>query len=251
MYLSDFGISKGAASSAGLTGTGQYLGTPDYTSPEQVKGLAVDGRADQYALACVAWQLLTGTVPFQRDEGLDVLFAHLHEPPPPLDDRCGPDLPAAAGQVLARAHGQGAWGAVPVVRGVHRRAAGRARPAPLPARRPGRPGPASAHRGLRPARDPATPGAAGHRWAGHGPERHACSGTGLAEQQDIDGPRAASWPGRARAAIPARPARRRRYLTITLAGALLAAATAASRSCWPRQAHHHRPGRTSAPAPHP
>ena len=43
VYLSDFGISKGAASSAGLTGTGQFLGTPNYTSPEQIKGLAADG----------------------------------------------------------------------------------------------------------------------------------------------------------------------------------------------------------------
>ena len=102
VYLSDFGISKGAASSAALTGSGQYLGTPEYTSPEQAKGLAVDGRADQYALACVAWQLLTGTVPFQRDQGLAVLFAHLHEPLPPLDT-VRPGLPAAAGQVLARA----------------------------------------------------------------------------------------------------------------------------------------------------
>src|ERR1700729_2557809 len=102
VYLSDFGISKGAASSARLTGTGQFLGTPAYTSPEQVKGLAVDGRADQYALACVAWQLLTGTVPFQRDQGMAVLLAHLSEPPPPLA-ALRPGLPAAAGQVLARA----------------------------------------------------------------------------------------------------------------------------------------------------
>ena len=102
VYLSDFGISKGAASSARLTGTGQYLGTPEYTSPEQARGLAVDGRADQYALACVAWQLLTGTVPFQRDQGMAVLLAHLSEPPPPLA-ALRPGLPAAAGQVLARA----------------------------------------------------------------------------------------------------------------------------------------------------
>jgi len=102
VYLSDFGISKGAASSAGLTGTGQFLGTPNYTSPEQIKGLAADGRADQYALACVTWQLLTGTVPFERADGMDVLFAHLHEPPPPLD-ALRPGLPAATGQVLARA----------------------------------------------------------------------------------------------------------------------------------------------------
>jgi Protein kinase domain/WD domain, G-beta repeat len=102
VYLSDFGISKGAASSAGLTGAGQFLGTPEYTSPEQARGLAVDGRADQYALACVAWHLLAGTVPFQRDQGHAVLLAHLTEPPPPLAGR-RPDLPAAAGQVLARA----------------------------------------------------------------------------------------------------------------------------------------------------
>ncbi len=103
VYLSDFGISKGAAaSSAGLTGTGQFLGTPEYTSPEQARGLRVDGRADQYALACVAWHLLAGTVPFQRDQGHAVLLAHLTEPPPSLAGR-RPDLPAASGQVLARA----------------------------------------------------------------------------------------------------------------------------------------------------
>jgi Protein kinase domain/WD domain, G-beta repeat len=101
VYLSDFGISKGTESTAGLTATAQYLGTPEYTSPEQVKGRPVDGRADQYALACVAWHLLTGMVPFQRDLGMAVLFAHLYEPLPPLDALR--HLPAAAEQVLARA----------------------------------------------------------------------------------------------------------------------------------------------------
>ena len=101
VYLSDFGISKGTESTAGLTGTARYLGTPEYTAPEQVKGRLVDGRADQYALACVAWHLLTGTVPFQRDLGMAVLFAHLYEPLPPLDAL--QHLPAAAAQVLARA----------------------------------------------------------------------------------------------------------------------------------------------------
>ena len=89
-------------SSVGLTGTGQFLGTPDYAAPEQIQGRAVDGRADQYALACVAFQLLTGAVPFERDQGMAVLLAHLSEPPPSLVER-RPDLPAAADQVLARA----------------------------------------------------------------------------------------------------------------------------------------------------
>ncbi len=102
VYLSDFGVSKGAVSSVSLTGTGQFLGTPDYSAPEQVQGLAVDGRADQYALACVAFQLLAGSVPFERDQGMAVLLAHLSEPPPPLSSR-RPGLPGAADQVLARA----------------------------------------------------------------------------------------------------------------------------------------------------
>jgi hypothetical protein len=102
VYLSDFGVSKGAASSASLTGSGHFLGTPDYSAPEQVQGRATDGRADQYALACVAWQLLTGSVPFRRDQAMAVLLAHLHEPPPSLAS-WRPELPAAAGPVLAKA----------------------------------------------------------------------------------------------------------------------------------------------------
>jgi len=72
VYLSDFGVSRGATSSASLTGTGQFLGTPDHSAPEQIEGRAMDGRADQYALACVAYQLLTGVVPFRRDQGMAV-----------------------------------------------------------------------------------------------------------------------------------------------------------------------------------
>ncbi len=102
VYLSDFGISKRVMAPAGLTGTGQYLGTPVYSAPEQIRGLAVDGRTDQYALACVAYQLLTGAVPFERDDVLAVLSAQLSEPPPSAASR-RPGLPGAADEVLARA----------------------------------------------------------------------------------------------------------------------------------------------------
>jgi serine/threonine protein kinase len=95
VYLSDFGVSKGAVSSVSLTAAGLFLGTPDYSAPEQIEGRAVDGRADQYALACVAYQLLTGAAPFERDQGMAVLLAHLSQPPPSLGSR-RPDLPAAA-----------------------------------------------------------------------------------------------------------------------------------------------------------
>jgi serine/threonine protein kinase len=102
VYLSDFGVSKGAISSlVSLTGAGHFLGTPAYAAPEQIQGLVVDGRADQYALACVAFQLLSGVPPFGRDQEMAVLFAHLSEPPPSLGSR-RPGLPGAVDAVLAR-----------------------------------------------------------------------------------------------------------------------------------------------------
>jgi serine/threonine protein kinase len=102
VFLSDFGVSKGATASVSLTGAGVFLGTPDYSAPEQIQGQPVDGRADQYALACVAYQLLTGHVPFERDQAMAILLAHLSGPPPSLVAR-RPDLPVAADMVLTRA----------------------------------------------------------------------------------------------------------------------------------------------------
>ena len=101
VYLSDFGVARGMLSS-GLTGAGQFLGTPDYAAPEQISGRDVDGRADQYALACVAYTLLSGSVPFRREVPMAVLYAHLSVPPPRLT-AVGPELPGAVNQVLARA----------------------------------------------------------------------------------------------------------------------------------------------------
>jgi serine/threonine protein kinase/Tol biopolymer transport system component len=101
VYLSDFGVSK-AVSSAGLTGPGFFVGTPDYAAPEQIQGRAVDGRADQYALACVAFQLLTGALPFRQGQDQPVLLAHVSTPPPSLTAQ-RPDLPGAADRVMARA----------------------------------------------------------------------------------------------------------------------------------------------------
>ena len=102
VYLSDFGLSKSALSSVGLTGSGLFLGTPDYAAPEQIVGNDVDGRADQYALACVAFELLTGAPPFQRDHGMAVIYAHSSEPPPALSSRRA-DVPVTADRVLATA----------------------------------------------------------------------------------------------------------------------------------------------------
>jgi serine/threonine protein kinase len=228
VYLSDFGISKGAASSAGLTGTGQYLGTPEYTSPEQAKGLAVDGRADQYALACVTWQLLTGTLPFQRDQGMAVLFAHVYEPLPPLDAFM-PGLPAAAGQVLTRAMAKDPGQRYPSC-GDFTDALREA--LALPPYRPAAPDQAAVvptgawHPPTRASALPEHPATAA---AGTGPGR---PGPGMpaavADQptQDAAAPGQRLRPGPGPDSKPGWPARRRRYLTLTLAGTLLAAATA-------------------------
>jgi hypothetical protein len=102
VYLSDFGLSKAAVSSSGLTRKGEFLGTPDYVSPEQIAGHPADGRADEYALACSAFELLTGAPPFRRDEAVAVMYAQLSAPPPRLT-ALRPDLPPAADGVLAKA----------------------------------------------------------------------------------------------------------------------------------------------------
>jgi Protein kinase domain len=102
VYLSDFGLSKAVASTSGMTRAGTVLGTLDYISPEQIGGKPVDGRADQYALACSAFELLAGAPPFRRDEPTAAIYAHLSEPPPQLASR-RLGLPRAVDGVLAKA----------------------------------------------------------------------------------------------------------------------------------------------------
>jgi serine/threonine protein kinase len=101
-YLSDFGLSKGSLWWSGPSGQGQFMGTLGYAAPEQLAGKPVDGRADQYALACSAYELLAGSPPFPRDGPGAVIWAHMSEPPPPLTSR-RPELPAAVDGVLTKA----------------------------------------------------------------------------------------------------------------------------------------------------
>src|SRR5712691_3273121 len=102
VYLSDFGLSKAWQGSTGLTGSGLSLGTLDYSAPEQIEGLAVDDRTDQYALGCAAFELLAGEPPFRRDQGLAVLYAQLSAAPPPLAQRRA-GLPPAVDEVFTQA----------------------------------------------------------------------------------------------------------------------------------------------------
>ena len=100
-YLSDFGLTKRTQETSGLTRTGSFMGTIDYVSPEQISGTSVDGRTDQYALACVLFQCLTGRTPYPRDGDAAVLYSHLSEPPPPVT-ATDPSLPPAIDAVLAK-----------------------------------------------------------------------------------------------------------------------------------------------------
>jgi len=101
VYLSDFGLSKHGRSTSQLTSYGEFLGTMDYVSPEQIEGHAVDGRSDQYALACSAFEMLTGAPPFKQDETLAIMWAQVSATPPTLTSRRA-DLPAAADQGARR-----------------------------------------------------------------------------------------------------------------------------------------------------
>jgi serine/threonine protein kinase len=101
-FLSDFGLTKGTGSSTGLTAAGQFVGTPEYCAPEQIRAASVDGRADQYALGCVAFALLTGQTPFYRGETVATLYAQVHDPVPSLC-MIRPELPPAIDRVIARA----------------------------------------------------------------------------------------------------------------------------------------------------
>jgi hypothetical protein len=83
-YLADFGVAKGGTATLGLTGTGGFVGSVNYASPEQIRGLTASPAGDVYALAAVVYECLTGQVPFPRDTDAGVMHAHLNEPPPKL-----------------------------------------------------------------------------------------------------------------------------------------------------------------------
>jgi serine/threonine-protein kinase len=99
VYLADFGLMKDTTSRRSMTGTGQVVGTLDYISPEQIRGNPVDARTDVYALACVLYECLTGTVPFERNSDTAVMWAHLKEDPPRASDHF-PDVSPLVADVI-------------------------------------------------------------------------------------------------------------------------------------------------------
>jgi streptogramin lyase len=97
VYLTDFGLVKNMDSQSGVTQTGQVVGTVNYSAPEQIGARPVDARTDVYALGCVAFFVLTGRVPFERDTPVATMYAHTSDPPPSLGSS------AALDDVMARA----------------------------------------------------------------------------------------------------------------------------------------------------
>jgi DNA-binding beta-propeller fold protein YncE/tRNA A-37 threonylcarbamoyl transferase component Bud32 len=99
-YLMDFGLTKKTASDTQLTRTGHFVGTPDYMPPEQIRGERADARSDVYALGCMLFHALTGRPPYERESEVAKMYAHLHDPPPPV---AAPGAPAGLDPVIARA----------------------------------------------------------------------------------------------------------------------------------------------------
>ncbi|NKX88397.1 ADP-ribosylglycohydrolase family protein [Nocardia coubleae] len=102
VVLTDFGIAKLLDDTGGLTRTGQFTATIAYASPEQLSSEPLDGRGDQYSLACTVFRLLTGTGPYDAPNPATVMLGHLNAPPPSASSR-RTSLPAAVDAVLAKA----------------------------------------------------------------------------------------------------------------------------------------------------
>jgi serine/threonine protein kinase len=101
--ITDFGVAK--IMSQQMTQSGVMMGTPNYMSPEQVQGHAVDGRADQFALAVIAYEMLTGEKPFLADQLPALLFRIVREDPVPpqrLNPTIGPQVEMALKKALSK-----------------------------------------------------------------------------------------------------------------------------------------------------
>jgi YVTN family beta-propeller protein len=100
-YLADFGLTRRLDDPAS-PGAGLSAGTPAYVAPEQIRGEAVDGRADQYALACMLVECITGAPPFRRASDVALLYAHLEENPAPTGKALDPVVARALSKDPAR-----------------------------------------------------------------------------------------------------------------------------------------------------
>jgi predicted Ser/Thr protein kinase/tetratricopeptide (TPR) repeat protein len=99
--ITDFGIAKIASGVSNLTTTGQFLGTPNYMAPEQIKGAPVDGRSDIFSLGICLYECLTRRKPFGGDSLTSISYKIVHEPFPPLGE-INPQIPPGFEEVVAK-----------------------------------------------------------------------------------------------------------------------------------------------------
>jgi len=102
IYVSDFGLAKSLeAGAAGMTRTGDLLGTPRYMAPEQALRKPVDHRADLYSLGLIIYEMTTGRVPFTGDSAIQVMLMRINEKPKSPKE-FNPDLPDYLVRIILR-----------------------------------------------------------------------------------------------------------------------------------------------------
>jgi serine/threonine-protein kinase len=98
--IMDFGIAR-LSEDKGFTATGMVVGTPDYISPEQAKGGALDLRTDIYSAGVVFYEIFSGTLPFEGDSPLGVVLKHINEDPPPIESK-NPDIDPKIARIVMK-----------------------------------------------------------------------------------------------------------------------------------------------------
>jgi eukaryotic-like serine/threonine-protein kinase len=100
----DFGLAKSRSHAAqqpvdSMTKAGTFMGSPRYVAPEQIEGQIVDARADIYSFGCLFYRMLTGRVPFDGEQAIDILMKHIHDPVPALNNG---DVPQVLDDLVMR-----------------------------------------------------------------------------------------------------------------------------------------------------
>jgi serine/threonine-protein kinase len=101
LKIMDFGIAR-LSQDKGMTATGMVIGTPDYISPEQARGVKLDHRTDIYSAGIVFYELFAGSLPFDGDSSLGVVLKHIQEKPPPIEQK-NPEIDPRISRIVMKA----------------------------------------------------------------------------------------------------------------------------------------------------